>query len=98
MLNDDELKHALRQWKAPDAPASLERRVLGREPHRQAWWRWLLTGSVRIPVPALIAFAAIAVAVYAARVSKAPISCAAAPEQIILAMSCELSDAPSSSL
>ncbi len=61
-LNDDELKQALQQWKAPNAPASLERRVLPREP----WWRWLITGSVRIPVPALIAVAAVILAVYSA--------------------------------
>lgn len=54
-LNDDELKHALRQWQAPATPASLEQRVLAPEP----WWRWLLTGSVRVPVPVGIALLAI---------------------------------------
>jgi hypothetical protein len=34
-LNDDELKQALQKWRAPNAPVSLERKVLGREP----WWR-----------------------------------------------------------
>jgi hypothetical protein len=62
-LNDDELKQALQQWSAPTAPASLERKVLGHEP----WWRWLLTGSVRIPVPALVALAMIVAAVYLTR-------------------------------
>ncbi len=62
-LNDDELKQALQQWRAPNAPASLERRVLPREP----WWRWLLTGSVRIPVPAAIAVAVLLAAVYVVR-------------------------------
>src|SRR5262245_55949341 len=61
-LNDDELKQALRQWKAPNAPASLERKVMPRE----AWWRWLITGSVRTAVPALIAVATVALAVYTA--------------------------------
>ncbi|MEO5924954.1 MAG: hypothetical protein ABIR70_14130 [Bryobacteraceae bacterium] len=70
-MNDDELKHALRQWKAPDAPASLERRVL-----REPWWRWLLTGSVRVPVPALIAAAVLVVSLYAVRTQRLPISCA----------------------
>jgi hypothetical protein len=62
-LNDDELKQALQKWRAPNAPASLERKVLGREP----WWRWLLSGSVRIPVPALIAAAVVLIALYAGR-------------------------------
>jgi hypothetical protein len=72
-INDDELKHALQQWRAPNAPASLERRVLPSEP----WWRWLLTGSIRVPVPALIAAAAVLVAVYAWEANKPPVSCAA---------------------
>jgi hypothetical protein len=47
-LNDKELRQLLRQWKAPDAPPSLRRPVL---PGRMPWWRWLLAGTVRIPVP-----------------------------------------------
>jgi hypothetical protein len=47
-LNDEELNKMLRQWQAPAAPPSLQARVLG---VRQPWWRWLLTGSIRIPVP-----------------------------------------------
>ena len=43
-LDDDQLNHALRQWQAPGAPASL---VLP----RRRWWQWLFTGSVRVPVP-----------------------------------------------
>lgn len=93
-LNDDELKRALRQWKAPDAPTTLERRLLPREP----WWRWLLTGTVRVPVPALIAFAAILVAVYLARASATPLSCAATPEHDIVAMACVRLPARPSSL
>jgi hypothetical protein len=59
-LNDEELKRVLQQWKAPDAPASLERRVLG-----EPWWRWLLTGSVRVPVPVGMALlAALGTALY----------------------------------
>ena len=70
-LNDDELKQALQQWKAPDAPASLERRVLPRAPFFvRPSWRWLLSGSVRIPVPALIAAVVIVVAIYASRGEK----------------------------
>lgn len=66
-LNDDELKQALQQWSAPRAPVSLERKLLA-----EPWWRWLLTGSVRIPMPALIALATIVAAVYLTRGREEP--------------------------
>lgn len=57
---DRELRELLREWNVPDAPPSLDRRVLeGRRSGRQTWWRFLLTGSIRIPVPVGMAFAAI---------------------------------------
>jgi fatty acid desaturase len=49
-LNDNELRDLLRQWEAPAAPQHLERRIFG-EPRKQPWYRWLLTGSIRVPVP-----------------------------------------------
>jgi len=49
-LNDNELRDLLRQWEAPAAPPYLERRIFG-EPRKKAWRRWLLTGSIRVPVP-----------------------------------------------
>jgi hypothetical protein len=56
---DRELAGLLREWNVPDAPPSLDRRVLtGRRTGREAWWRFLLTGSIRIPVPVGMAFAA----------------------------------------
>ena len=48
-LSEKELNHLLEQWKAPNAPLNLKM------PGRQTWWRWLLTGSIRIPVPAGVA-------------------------------------------
>ncbi|MCP5118715.1 MAG: hypothetical protein GY953_48510 [bacterium] len=52
-LNDDELDTALRKWEAPAAPPELEQRVLDAANH--ASWkkraRWLLRGSIRVPVP-----------------------------------------------
>lgn len=53
-LKDKELDKLLRQWRAPKAPASLERSVLG-EP--KPWWSWLWNGSIRVPVPAALAAA-----------------------------------------
>jgi hypothetical protein len=49
-LNDHELRDLLERWDAPAAPASLERRIFG-EPERQPWYRWLFSGSIRVPVP-----------------------------------------------
>jgi hypothetical protein len=50
-LNDDELNKFLSEWRAPSAPLRLDARVLG----RLTWWRWLMTGTIRVPVPAGIA-------------------------------------------
>lgn len=49
-MEDRDLDRLLSEWKAPDAPPHL------RMPRAQRWsWRWLVTGSVRVPVPAAIA-------------------------------------------
>ncbi len=53
-LNDKELSDLLRQWRAPHAPVSLEEKVFP-PAGRARWWRWLLHGSIRVPVPALAA-------------------------------------------
>jgi hypothetical protein len=50
----------LREWQAPDAPPSLDAKVLGAR-RQSSWWKWMLTGSIRIPVPVGI-LAAIAIA------------------------------------
>src|SRR6476661_4934029 len=52
-LDDNELSQLLREWTAPPAPASLGRRLA----RRGSWWRWLVTGTIRIPVPVGIAAA-----------------------------------------
>jgi len=61
-LNDEELNDLLRQWQAQPAPASLTSKILraGRRPG----WRWLLTGSIRLPVPFALAFGVLLVAVF----------------------------------
>ena len=55
-LNDDELNRLLETWKAPAAPASLRRKVLSAAAadQRGSWWKWLVRGTVRVPVPILI--------------------------------------------
>lgn len=64
--DDLQLHELLREWEAPNAPPSIEARVLGR---RVAWWRFLLTGQIRVPVPACLAAVAalVAMAVVVAR-------------------------------
>jgi len=59
-LNDNELNEYLRQWEAPPAPARL------RPPSdRPQWWRWLISGTIRVPVPAgLLAIMVVALSVY----------------------------------
>ena len=51
--DDDELNRLLREWKAPAAPPTLRDRVAPREP----WWRWLLAGTIRVPVPVAVGVA-----------------------------------------
>jgi hypothetical protein len=59
-LNENELDQLLRKWEAPAAPRTLKRRVV---PPQKSWWRWLLTGSIRVPVPIALA-AVVLVAVW----------------------------------
>ena len=56
-MNDDpKLRELLNEWKLPGAPASLDARVLGA---RTPWWHFLLSGSIRLPVPVALAVVAI---------------------------------------
>lgn len=49
-MDGRELDDLLREWKAPDAPPHL------RPPRRrQSWAGWLVTGTVRVPVPVALA-------------------------------------------
>jgi quercetin dioxygenase-like cupin family protein len=45
-MEDKELDRLLREWKAPNAPMHLRPR-----PTRSGWLAWLITGSIRVPVP-----------------------------------------------
>lgn len=70
-MDDAKLNKLLREWRVEDAPESLDERVLGAP---RKWWRVLLTGSIRVPVPVGVALAAIVIAMAAAlwRESRAP--------------------------
>ena len=54
-MDDKELTQLLRQWKAPETPSTLTRRVLP----EISGLRWLVNGSIRIPVPLVLAAAVI---------------------------------------
>jgi hypothetical protein len=58
-LDDPKLKKLLTDWKVEDAPRSLDDRVLGARP---PWWKRLIGGSVRVPVPLALAFAVLLLA------------------------------------
>jgi hypothetical protein len=52
--NDPQLHDLLKEWKAPEASPGLEKRVLAR---RGAGWRFLLSGTLSVPVPVACAAA-----------------------------------------
>lgn len=53
--NDDlKLRGLLKEWTAPVTPSTLEERVLQA---RRPWWRMMLTGYVRVPVPVVCCLA-----------------------------------------
>jgi hypothetical protein len=54
--NDPKLSELLKEWQVSNAPASLDGRVLDRRKRRLSF---LLTGSIRVPVPAIVAIAAV---------------------------------------
>jgi hypothetical protein len=62
-IDDPKLSELLKEWQVPGAPPSLDARVLGPRKH---WWSFLLTGSIRIPVPVMVAIAALLLVMAAA--------------------------------
>jgi hypothetical protein len=60
-MDDRELNQLLREWKASDAPPTFALRAsVGKPAPKKPWWNWLLTGSIRIPVPVGVAAALLA--------------------------------------
>jgi hypothetical protein len=53
-MDDPQLKKLLREWQVENAPRSLDDRVLG---SGAPWWKRLLSGSVRVPLPVAFGFA-----------------------------------------
>ena len=53
-LSNEELDDLLRHYEAPATPRALEARFFPKaEP--LSWWRWLASGCIRVPVPAVLA-------------------------------------------
>jgi len=80
---DPELRSVLRQWEAPDVPASLDARVLDsyrRHMNREPLWRRFFTTSVRVPLPVAVAAMALLVIALALAVSR-PVSERCLPAQ-----------------
>src|SRR5438105_1113791 len=76
-LDEKELTQLLRQWEAPSVPASFDHRVL---PRRTSWWRWLVSGTIRIPVPVgLAAVVLVALWIFYLRPAGPPATRQAAP-------------------
>jgi hypothetical protein len=65
-METDPLGSILREWKAPDAPASLDARMLAayRERRRSSAWQGLWSARISVPVPLLAALLLIAAAVF----------------------------------
>jgi hypothetical protein len=78
-MDDRELNALLREWKAPDAPPHLQPPTA-----RVSFWAWLLTGSIRIPVPVGVAVAAlVAFWLFASRPSEPPVTEVPSPEPVV---------------
>jgi hypothetical protein len=67
--DDPKLGELLKEWRVTGAPPSLDERVLGRP---KPWWSFLLTGSLRIPVPVGVAIAALLLVMAAALLRQRP--------------------------
>lgn len=84
---DPELRSVLRQWEAPDVPASLDARVLEsyrRQTSREPLWRRFFTTSVRVPLPVAVAAMALLMIALALVVSR-PVSERSLPAQQVQA-------------
>jgi len=67
--DDPKLRELLREWQLPDAPESLDARILGT---RKPRWSVLLSGSIRLPVPIAIVIAAALLIMAVALVRRQP--------------------------
>jgi hypothetical protein len=80
---DPQLRKLLREWEVMGAPPAIEEKIFGRS---RAWWRFLLTGSIRVPVPVglAVALAVVLLAIYSIRERRPAAVPAAAPGTVSL--------------
>jgi hypothetical protein len=78
--DDPKLSELLREWRLPGAPQSLDARVLGK---RMRWWSYLLTGSIRVPVPVGLAIVAMLVIMAGALVRPRRVASADSPVSLV---------------
>jgi hypothetical protein len=53
---DRELRQKLRSWRAPETPASLDRRVVESYRRRRSpWWQRAINARIEVPVPLFVA-------------------------------------------
>jgi len=69
-LSDRELDELLTRSEAPVAPETLRQRV--RQAQRGSWWKWLLTGSIPVPVPLTLAIAALLIGLFVVVAERRP--------------------------
>jgi hypothetical protein len=53
-MSDEEWRETFQEWRAPQPPADLEAKIWAAKSRSTFGLNWLLTGSVRVPVPALV--------------------------------------------
>jgi hypothetical protein len=69
-LDEHELGQLLSQWKAPPTPQGLRLPELQPPP---TWWRWLFSGTIRVPVPVGIAIVLLVLWVYSNLATRSPV-------------------------
>lgn len=52
MTDDRDLKRLLEKWRTPEMPADLEKTIF---PQPTPWWKWPVSGQVRLPAPVALA-------------------------------------------
>ena len=78
--DDLKLNELLKEWQVSGAPPSLDARVLAR---REKWWSFLLTGSIRVPVPVGVAIATILLLMGVALVRQPAVKRADSPVSLV---------------
>ena len=78
--DDPKLDELLKEWLLPGAPPSLDARVFAR---RERWWSFLLSGSIRLPMPVALAIAAILLAMGVTLVRQRDVKQANSPVSLV---------------